>query len=177
MANAKYQHDCAKEIIPECRGLKKFAVTGIITLAAGPEVPALAVEAYDALLLRAAQICASNVWCWRIIGLGGASSARQGFSSFRALKRFLGDPGEDMDWHHIVEQIQIEKSGFPVELIQNTENVLPVERVVHYQISGYYASIRPFTDGLRVRDWLAGQSFETQFSFGLQVLRDYGVIP
>ena len=99
-----------------------------------------------------------------------------GFANHRQLKRYLGKAGDGMDWHHIVEQIQIKKSGFLAKQIHNVDNVLAVDKTVHRQISGYYSSIRPFTNGLRVRDWLAGQSFESQFAFGMQVLRDFGVI-
>lgn len=34
------------------------------------------------------------------------------FSSFNALKRSLGSAGKGKQWHHIVEQCQIGKSGF-----------------------------------------------------------------
>lgn len=44
------------------------------------------------------------------------------------------------------------------------------------KITGYYNSILDFTGGLRVRDWLAGQSFQDQYEFGLDVLRKFGVI-
>ena len=45
------------------------------------------------------------------------------------------------------------------------------------KITGYYntKSFR-FTGGLSVRDWLAGKSYETQYNFGLDVLRKFGVI-
>jgi hypothetical protein len=29
---------------------------------------------------------------------------------------------------------------------------------------------------MKVRDWLAGQDFQTQYEFGLKVLCDYGVM-
>ena len=32
-------------------------------------------------------------------------------------------------------------------------------------------SIQPFTGGLRVRNWLAGQSYEYQYEFGLNVIK------
>lgn len=89
--------------------------------------------------------------------------ARQEYGTFRQLKKALGNAGEEMNWHHIVEQSQIKKSGFTPQGIHRIDNILAVERMTHYEISGYYSSIRPFTDGLRVRDWLAGQRFEAQF--------------
>lgn len=35
--------------------------------------------------------------------------------------------------------------------------------------ANYYSSIRPFTGGRTVRDWLNGQSFEQQYSFGMEI--------
>lgn len=100
-----------------------------------------------------------------------------GYDSFRQLKKALGSPGEGMNWHHIVEQSQIKKSGFSPQQIHNADNVLAVDKATHSKISGFYSSIRPFTDGLKVRDWLSGQSFEAQYNFGIQVLKDFGVLP
>ena len=45
------------------------------------------------------------------------------------------------------------------------------------RITGYYNTKSfDFTNGLSVRDWLAGQSYEEQYSFGLDVLKRFGVI-
>ena len=38
-------------------------------------------------------------------------------------------------------------------------------------VSGYYSSIIEDSRPLRVRDWLAGQSFESQTDFGLEIIR------
>jgi len=103
---------------------------------------------------------------------------RKGFDTFNELKKYLGSAGDNMDWHHIVEQSQIVKSGFSPRSIHNTGNVIAVDADVNRKIvNGFYSSIRPFTEGMTVRNWLAGQNFETQYDFGLQVLRDFGVIP
>jgi len=89
----------------------------------------------------------------------------------------LGSPGEGNAWHHIVEQSQIKKSGFAPTQIHNTNNLIAVDKATHAKISGYYnTSTFQFTNCLKVRDWLAGQSFEAQYEFGLKVLRDFGVI-
>jgi len=106
----------------------------------------------------------------------GAKSAGKGFNSFSALKKFLGSPGEDKVWHHIVEQSQINKSGLSPTQINNTENIIAVDSATHAKISGYYSSKQAFTEGNTVRDWLAGQSYEKQFKFGMQKLRDFGVV-
>jgi hypothetical protein len=36
--------------------------------------------------------------------------------------------------------------------------------------ANYYSSIRPFTGGGTVRDWLTGQSFADQYEFGMDIL-------
>ncbi|THF82721.1 hypothetical protein [Cohnella fermenti] len=103
-----------------------------------------------------------------------------GFKSFDDLKKVLGSAGENKAWHHIVEQSQVQRSGFKAEDIQNINNVISIPSgysgSVHSQISGYYSSIQPFTNGLTVRNWLAGQSFEKQFDFGLNVLKRFGTV-
>lgn len=60
--------------------------------------------------------------------------------------------------------------------IQNTNNIIAVDKAIHTKISGYYSSKQAFTGGKTVRSWLAGQSFEKQFEFGMQKLKDFGVI-
>jgi hypothetical protein len=59
--------------------------------------------------------------------------------------------------------------------INNSNNVINISTKVHQKISAYYSSIQPFTNGLRVRDWLAGQSFQKQYEFGVKILRQFGV--
>jgi hypothetical protein len=102
---------------------------------------------------------------------------RKGFDTFNQLKKYLGPAGDGMEWHHIVEQGQIIKSGFSPRTIHNTGNVIAVEEGTHDLISAVYNTNVTGPGSGRVRDWLAGQSFEAQYEFGLQVLRNLGVIP
>lgn len=108
-----------------------------------------------------------------------ASSITKGggarFSSFNALKRSLGSAGRGKQWHHIVEQCQISKSGFSKYWIQNSNNVINISNSVHTKISAYYSSIQSFTNGMTFRKWLAGQSFKKQYEWGIKVLRMFGV--
>jgi len=47
---------------------------------------------------------------------------------------------------------------------------------MHRKISGYYKTTTfDFTKGLSVRVWLAGQSYEIQYDFGIQILKIFGV--
>ena len=103
--------------------------------------------------------------------------ANQGYDSFGKLKAAIGSPGAGNHWHHIVEQSQIDKSGFSAQQIHNTSNIIAVDAATHAKITGYYnTKTFKFTGGLSVRDWLAGQSYEYQYEFGLNVLKGYGVI-
>ena len=101
----------------------------------------------------------------------GAASTGKGFDSYKQLKKEIGSPGAGNEWHHIVEQCQIAKSGFSPQLVQNTSNIMSIGKSTHRAISGYYSSVQPFTDGLTVRNWLVGQSFSAQHEFGLNVIK------
>ena len=72
--------------------------------------------------------------------------------------------------HHVVEQCQENKSGFSKSQIQSDSNKVTIPYETHRKISGYYSSKQPFSNGLRVRDWLAGKSFEEQSNFGWSVI-------
>ena len=71
-----------------------------------------------------------------------------------------------------MEQCQIAKSGFSPQMVQNINNVIPISVEKHRLISAHYSKVLPFTEGMTVRNWLAGQSFSVQFEFGLKVV-DY----
>lgn len=88
----------------------------------------------------------------------------------------MGSAGPGKEWHHIVEQSQIVKSGFPSNQIHNTRNVIAVDKAQHSVVSSYYSSKRAFTQNLRVRNWLAGKSYEEQYQFGMEILKWLGII-
>ena len=93
------------------------------------------------------------------------------FRSFRALKDYLGDPGKDKQWHHIVEQCQAKatRSNFDVSDINKVSNVKATPNEVHKEISRYYSSKQDFTGNLTFRDWLNGKSYDEQYKYGMQV--------
>jgi RHS repeat-associated protein len=106
----------------------------------------------------------------------GANNAADGYRSFSAFKAANGPAGRNMDWHHIVEQTPGNVSRFGAEAIHNTRNIVAVPSSVHRgkgSISGRYSSIQPFTGGVTVRRWLAGQSFERQYNFGMRTLNKF----
>lgn len=78
--------------------------------------------------------------------------------------------------HHVVEQCQKTKSGFSNAQIQAPSNKVTLDYTVHRKISGFYSSKQPQITGsntLRVRDWLAGQSFEDQTRFGWEIIKRF----
>ena len=78
----------------------------------------------------------------------------------------------------VVEQCQTysSRAGFPVEWIQNTNNVVSISKEIHQKISAYYSSIDPFISGNQtIRNWLNTQSFQSQYEFGIKVLEKFGV--
>jgi hypothetical protein len=104
----------------------------------------------------------------------------QGFNSFRAFKRAMGPAGQGQAWHHIVEQTSTNVQRFGAETIHNTENLIRLPHgagSIHARISGYYSSIRPFTGGRTVRQWLSTQSYKAQYDFGINTLRNFGWNP
>ena len=79
--------------------------------------------------------------------------------------------------HHVVEQCQKTKSGFSNAQIQASSNKVTLDYSVHRKICGFYSSKQPSITGsttMRVRDWLAGQSFEAQTKFGWEIIRRFG---
>lgn len=103
------------------------------------------------------------------------TNANKGYKSFRQAKKAMGPAGKGRDWHHIVEQCQVKKSGFDVQMINNEKNLISIDKGLHRKISGYYGSIDPeFCDTMKIRDWLAGQSYQAQYEFGLNVIKMFG---
>ena len=103
-----------------------------------------------------------------------------GFNSWRNFKKFLGPAGQGYVWHHIVEQCQTNpsRSGFANWAVQNISNIIRIEQTVHSQISRFYSSIPAgnVTNGLTVRNYLTGLSFQEQYQYGLEILRKFGVL-
>ncbi len=100
-------------------------------------------------------------------------NGHRAFSSFRAFKRHMGKAGDGKDWHHIIEKRNAKRFGS--EAINNTENVVALDKNLHDRISAFYSSIR---DGitksstLTVRQWLSTQSYEAQREFGLRAIEN-----
>ncbi|GFZ32144.1 hypothetical protein CSC2_26700 [Clostridium zeae] len=126
-----------------------------------------------------------NIWKYsgktadEIIAAGKQIIPSKGYNTFKELKDTLGLPGDESQWHHIVEQSQIKdtRAGFATTDVNNLNNIVSLPSgsgSIHAQVSGYYSSIQDFTSGLTVRDWLATKSFDEQFKFGVEYLQRFG---
>ena len=103
-----------------------------------------------------------------------------GFGSYNALINHLGSAGAGRQWHLIVEKTQIDKSGFSTWQVNNKNNIVAVPGgyvgSIHGKISGHFSSKTELSGDLTVREWLAGQSFEFQFKYGMEQLKRYGTV-
>lgn len=99
----------------------------------------------------------------------------EGLNSYNKYKRVYGKAQKGKELHHIVEQIQIKKTGFDPKLIQNPKNIIEIDKSVHQRITAHYNS-KILEYNMTVREWLSGQSFEVQYNYGLDVLKRYGGI-
>ncbi|HYO52823.1 hypothetical protein [Archangium sp.] len=100
-------------------------------------------------------------------------NGHRAFRSFRAFKRYMGKAGEGREWHHIVEKRNVKRFGS--EAINNTENVIALDKDLHARISAFYSSIRrgiTRSSSLTVRQWLSTQSYEAQREFGLRAIEN-----
>ena len=103
-----------------------------------------------------------------VVTQNGIIDTARGYDSFNAFKKASVPAGDGNAYHHVVEQCQIKKSGFTPQEIHNPDNLIAIDRDIHAKISGYYSrKDLIFTDGLSVREWLAGQPLEVQYEFGL----------
>ena len=104
----------------------------------------------------------------------------KGFPNYDKLRAYLGKPGSGYQWHHIVEQSQIDKAGFTSEQVNNLRNIVKIpggyKGSIHSEISKIYSSKQIYSEGLTVRNWLSKKSFEEQFEFGLEMLKEYGTL-
>ncbi len=108
---------------------------------------------------------------------GGAPKS-SGFKNMYYFMKVYGTAGGGMAWHHIAPQTAANIAKFGAKKIHNINNLIKLPHgkgKVHNQISGYYSSTQDFTGGLKVRDWLAKQSYQEQHDFGIKILKKYGV--
>lgn len=78
----------------------------------------------------------------------------------------------DIEYHHIVEQGGLNASRFG-RALQSFGNIVPLSDEAHLTITRFYASTHEWLpEGMRFRDWMATQDWETQWSIGIQIVKE-----
>jgi hypothetical protein len=166
--------------------LSAIALTGGLSLEDLATANALtnfdSIRAGDSLLIPTQRFMADEarrayIFNAYLSGQQNINPSGRSFTSFTALKRYLGSPGSGNQWHHIVEQTPQNIRSFGDSVIQSTDNIIAVSASDHVgkgSISAYYSQKDTFTGTQTVRQWLSTQSFPAQREFGLQVLRKFG---
>lgn len=147
-----------------------------IRLAAVADVESVAVSAETVTIVLAPGAVAMAAG-----GTGGDISAMtrptgyRAWGSFSGFRKAMGPAGENKEWHHLVEQTPGNVKRFGPEALHNTENIIPLDKALHTDVSAFYSSIRRSITGsstLTVRQWLSTQSYEAQRHFGLLAIEN-----
>ena len=112
----------------------------------------------------------------KAIGWAVGKAAGKGYATFTDFKKAQGSAGPGMAWHHIVEQNAANIATFGAEQIHNTKNVIRLPHgkgSIHAKISGYYSSKMRNTN-IRVRDYVNTLSYDEQYKFGIEILKQFG---
>ena len=144
-----------------------------IRLAAVGQVETVAVSAESVTIALAPGAVAMTA---RAMNAAAAKAPPNGFrawGSYKSFKRAMGSAGPGKEWHHIVEQTPGNEKRFGAQAVQNTENIVPLDKGIHTRISSLYSSIQRDITGsstMTVRKWLSTQSYEAQREFGLSAI-------
>jgi hypothetical protein len=90
------------------------------------------------------------------------------------LAKCFGSAGLGNQYHHIVTQGGANAS-LPPELLQNTDNVIPLPTLLHEAVTGKYAERRQGTHMTQYQ-WLQTQPYEVQREEGLKILRELHIL-
>ena len=166
--------------VPKLPGAAQAAVQAEaqvgIRLAAVAEVGTVAVSAETVTIALAPGAVAMAAR-----GTGGGTPAKarptgyRAWGSFSGFKKALGPAGPGQQWHHIVEQTPGNVKRFGPQSLHNTENIIPLDKILHTDVSALYSSIRRSITGsstLTVRQWLSTQSYVAQHDFGLLAMEN-----
>lgn len=166
--------------VPKLPGATQAAVQAEaqvgIKLAAVAEVRTVAVSADTVTIALAPGAVAMAAR-----GTGGGTAAKalptgyRAWGSFSGFKKAMGPAGPNKEWHHIVEQTPGNVKRFGPQALHNTDNIIPLDKVLHSKLSAMYSTVRydithSFTQ--TVRQWLSTQSYEAQREFGLLAIEN-----
>jgi hypothetical protein len=89
-------------------------------------------------------------------------------------KRF-GPAGDGYQYHHIVEE-GVNDGIIPAGQLQNTDNIIRIPTLLHEEISAVYGRAAPDAPTMSLRQWLKGQPYQTQYDWGLKIMRELGIL-
>jgi hypothetical protein len=103
------------------------------------------------------------------VGQGSVLVHNSCYNSCSEFKSANRPAGAEEQWHRIVEQSQVGRSGFSARDINSDENLIALPRDVHQQVSAYYSS-KPFGYTTTIRDYLNGKRFDYQYRYGVDIM-------
>ena len=105
-----------------------------------------------------------------------AEAGQDGYKTFRTAKKHM-ETASNIEWHHLVEQSQVRRSGFAKTSINNSSNLVGIDKDLHHRISGFYSKPPTFLkDGgnyKTVRDWVSTLNYQQQYTFGVFVIQKF----
>jgi len=114
------------------------------------------------------------------------SKEPQTFSSFDDFKKIIealedllrefGSAGAGNEYHHIVEQGGDNETNISPEMLNSTDNIVKLPRLLHEVVSGEYSKISEQDPTKTVREWLQTQPFDVQREEGIKILQRLGIV-
>ena len=103
-----------------------------------------------------------------------AEAGQDGYRTFKTAKKHMENVS-DIEWHHLVEQSQVGRSGFAKISINNSSNLVGISSDLHHKISSIYSSKPKFIKNSgqfkTVRDWVSTLNYQQQYTFGVFALQ------
>jgi hypothetical protein len=101
----------------------------------------------------------------------------QGPQTFDELREGIGTPSQrGYQDHHIVEQTDARRDGYPESMIGGADNVVRIPTLKHRDITSWYQTKNAEYGGMRPRDYLRGKTWEERRQVGMDALIRTGVL-
>jgi hypothetical protein len=87
------------------------------------------------------------------------------------LSKRFGSAGDGYQYHHVVTQGGANATNIRPELIQNTDNIARLPRLVHEAVTAAYQEPAPEDETKTLYEWVQSQPYTSQREEGLRILR------
>ncbi|MGE0564707.1 MAG: hypothetical protein AB7O50_09355 [Pseudolabrys sp.] len=91
-----------------------------------------------------------------------------------SIQKTARNPGYEI--HHVVEQEEARKAGFPKSLIETSDNKVRIPKLKHWEITGWYMTKNENFGGLSPREYLRDKDWAERRRVGLLALVEKGVL-